>query len=191
MAAAALYDEWAKRNPYWEKRYEESVIKKFTDYKVGESSYKEDRGKLFGAGYEIVIIAFFIGLYYNQRKKLIADSTKRKVLGQPIQYWGNNDAGKFRKAYPKIRDYIFIALVAKSDIDFIALDKGEITLRKAVDILMDTMEEYINWGLDYIEDKILSDSNYFFSPTAFLDVFLGFDSPNDEEEDDDEPEALD
>ncbi len=191
MAAASLYEEWAKRNPYWEKRYEESVIKKFTDYGKGESSYKEGRGKLFGAGYEIVIIAFFIGLYYNQRKKLIEDSTKRKSLGQPIQFWGNNDSGKYRKAYPKIRDYIFIALVAKSDIDFIALDKDEINLRKAVDILMDTMEEYINWGLDFIEDKLLSDSSYFYAPTAFLDIFLSFDNQGKVEEDDEEAESLD
>jgi len=188
-ATTSLFEEWSKRNPSWEKRYEDSVIKKFTDYGKGESSMREDRGKLFGAGYEIVIIAFFIGLYYNQRKKLIADSAKRKTLGQPIQFWGNIATGKFRKTYPKIRDYMFIALVAKTDIDFIALDKEEITSRKAVDLLMDTMEEYINWGLDYIEDKLLSDSSYFFSPTAFLDVFLSLDADKQDEVTD-EPEEL-
>lgn len=31
---------------------------------------------------------------------------------------------------------MFVALVARADIDFIALDKGEITVRKAVDILI-------------------------------------------------------
>ena len=84
---------------------------------------------------------------------------------------------------------MFIALVAKTDIDFIALDKEEITSRKAVDLLMDTMEEYINWGLDYIEDKLLSDSSYFFSPTAFLDVFLSLDADKQDEVTD-EPEEL-
>lgn len=190
MEVTSLYDEWAKRNPYWEKRYEELVIKKFTDYGKGESSFREDRGKLFGPGYEIIIIAFFIGLYYDKRRKLIADSSKRKTLGQPIQYWGNINPVKHRTTYPKIRDYIFMALVARTNIDFIALDKGEMKLSTAVDMLMVTMNEYINWGLNFIEDKILSDSNYFFSPTAFLDVFLGFDSQNNEEEDT-EPEALD
>ena len=189
MSTTPLYEEWAKRNPSWEKRYEDSVIKKFTDYGKGESSMREDRGKLFGAGYEIVIIAFFIGLYYNQRKKLITDSAKRKTLGQPIQYWGNITSGTIRKAYPKIRDYMFIALVAKTDIDFIALDKEEITSRKAVDMLMDTMEEYINWGLDYIEDKLLSDPSYFFRPMAFLDVFLTLDSDK-QNDSTDEPEEL-
>ena len=55
---------------------------------------------------------------------------------------------------------------------------------------MTTMNEYINWGLDYIEDKVLSDSNYFFSPTAFLDVFLGFDAEEAEDDEDNEPEEL-
>ena len=67
---------------------------------------------------------------------------------------------------------MFAALVARSDVDFIALDKGEITNRKAVDILMSTMEEYINWGLDFISEKMEDNPNYFFKDTAFLRVFL-------------------
>jgi hypothetical protein len=31
---------------------------KFCDYKKGETSLREDRGKIFGAGYEIFIVAF-------------------------------------------------------------------------------------------------------------------------------------
>ena len=56
--------------------------------------------------------------------------------------------------------------------DYIALDKGDITNRKAVDILMTTMEEYINWGLDYIAEKMEDNPNYFFKDTSFLRVFL-------------------
>ena len=75
MAAEKLYDIWAKRNPNWEKRYEDSVIKNFSDYGKGVTRLGDAKGKLFGAGCEIFIIAFFIGLYYNQRRKLIDDST--------------------------------------------------------------------------------------------------------------------
>ena len=63
-------------------------------------------------------------------------------------------------------------MVARSDVDFIALDKGELTNRKAVDILMTTMEEYINWGLDFMSEKMEDNPNYFFKDTAFLRVFL-------------------
>lgn len=192
MTTEKLYESWAKRNPQWEKRYEDKIFKTFCDYGKGATSMRDDRGKIFGAGYEIYIVAFFVGLYYNQKRPLITDSSKLKSLGQPIQFWGNIDTVKGRKPYPKIREYIFTALVAKSDIDFISLDKGEITERKAVDILIQTMEEYANWGFHFMEDKLIDNPNYFFRETAFLEIFLAFDASNKTAEiEDDEPEALD
>lgn len=190
MAIEKLYDIWARRNPNWEKRYEDSVVKNFSDYGKGVTNLGEAKGKIFGAGYEIFIIAFFIGIYYNQRRKLIDDSTKIKSLGQPIQFWGNIDSVRGRKAYPKLREYIFVALVARTDIDLIALDKGEITARKVVDALMQTMEEYANWGFHFIEDKLIDNPNYFYKDTAFLEVFLSFDAESDPD-DIEEPESLD
>ena len=189
--AEKIYDIWARRNPSWEKRYEESVIKAFCDYGKGATSLGSAKGKLFGAGYEVFIIAFFIGLYNNQRRPLIDDSTKIKSFGQPIQYWGNIDSVKGIKAYPKLREFIFTALVAKTDFDFIALDKGMISIKKAVDSLMTTMEEYANWGFHFIEDKLIDNPNYFYRETAFLELFLSFDSKSTPEEDDDEPDSLD
>lgn len=88
-----------------------------------------------------------------------------------------------------MREYIFTALVAKTDMDFIALDKGEITARKAVDMLIQTMEEYANFGFNFMADKMVDNPNYFFSETAFLEVFLAFDASTPKEED--EPESLD
>lgn len=191
MIAEKLYDLWANRNPLWEKRYEDSIIKNFCDYGRGATSLREDRGKVFGGGYEIFIVAFFMGLYFNQKRPLTGDTQKRKTFGQPIQYWGNLDSVKGRKAYPKLREYIFTALVTRTDIDFIALEKGEITSRKAVDLLMQTMEEYANWGFHFMEDKLIDDPNYFFHETAFLEVFLAFDAISEESIDKEEPESLD
>ena len=189
MATEKLYEAWASRNPLWEIRYDENIVKNFCEYGKGATSLRDARGKIFGAGYEIIIVAFFIGLYYDQRRPLNPDRSKLKELGQRIQFWGNIDSVKGRKPYPKLREYIFAALVAKTDIDLIAVEKGEITLRKAVDMLMDTMEEYINWGLHFMEDKLIDNPNYFYTETAFLEVFLNFDVPTAEAED--EPEALD
>lgn len=195
-----LYDLWANRNPEYEIKYDDSIIKTFCDYGRGTTVFQEARGKIFGAGYEILIIAFFIGLYKKQRKPLVGDTSKRKVLGQPIKFWGNLDSKPGRVSYSSIRKYMFAALVARSDVDFIALDKGEITNRKAVDILMSTMEEYINWGLDFISEKMEDNPNYFFKDTAFLRVFLDMLPKhataqkvdlNDVIEDDDAPESLD
>ena len=195
-----LYDIWANRNPEWEIKYEDSILKTYCDYGKGTTVFQEARGKIFGAGYEILIIAFFIGLYNKQRRPLVADSSKRKTLGQPIKFWGNIDSKPGRVSYQKIRYYIFASLIARSEIDLLALDKGEITTKKAVDIMMTTMEEYINWGLSFISEKMEENPNYFFKDTAFLRVFLSLIEESNEGDkegvntitsDNDEPESLD
>ena len=190
MATEKIYNLWAARNPQWETNYEE-MIKTYCDYGKGETSLREARGKLFGAGYELYIVAFFIGLYFNQRRPLIADVTKRKSFGWAIENWGNIEKRLGRKPYPKIRDYIYAALVARTDIDFIALDRGDITPRKAVDMLIQTMEEYANYGFHFIKEKREDNPNYFYKEDAFLRVFLQFDASIPDSADDDEPESLD
>lgn len=91
-----------------------------------------------------------------------------------IQYWGNQESRRGRKSYGKIREYMFVALVAKSNIDFVELDKGNISKSKAVDTLIQTMEEYANYGFFYMEDKLTDNPDYFFRKSAFLDLFLNF-----------------
>lgn len=193
MEKEKLFDLWANRNPDWEIKYEETILKTFCDYGKGSTLLQDARGKIFGAGYEILIIAFFIGLYHNKRKELTPDTTKKKGVGQPIKYWGNLDSKPGRIAYPEIRKYMFAALVARTDIDLIALDKGDITPRKVVDKLMTTMEEYINWGLDYMAEKMEDNPNYYFKETAFLREFMEFIASEEkkDESNEDEPESLD
>ena len=194
-----LFEYWADRNPYWEIKYEDNILKTFSDYGRGSSVFQEARGKIFGAGYEVLIIAFFLGLYNDKRKPLVGDSSKRKVLGQPIKYWGNLDSKPGRQAYPNIRKYMFAALIARTDIDFIALDKGEMPIKQAVDELMQTMEEYMHWGLDSISEKMEDNPNYFFKETAFLRQFIDLLPMEamaqkvdlEAEGDDDAPESLD
>ena len=169
-----IIDIWGRRTPRFEKKYEKSVLRPLSDYGVGASANTEAKGKILGAGYEPLIMAFFIGLYSGKRLPL-SDNTedlKEKGVGQPIDKWGNLDSKKNRHAYSRRRSYILIALVAKTDIDWIALDKGDIKVNTVVSNLMETMEEFINYGLAVIEEKLNTDSSYFFSNRAFLDVFL-------------------
>ena len=190
----SLFELWGKRNPEWEKRYQSTIMDVFTDYGKGVNQYQDIRGKIFGAGYEIYIIAFFIGLYFDQTKPLVDDKAKRKVLGQAIMYWGNVENRLGRNSYGKIREYMFAALIAKTDVDLIALDKGEITARSIVDKLITKMEQYANFGFDYIEEQLENDPNYFFKESAFLRVFTSFlTDGNDEDADDmdEEPDSLD
>ena len=167
-----LIDIWGRRNPRFEKKYEKSVLRIISDYGIGASENTSSKGKALGAGYEPYIMAFFIGLYSNKRLPLSEDSDNLKVLGQPIQFWGNLDSKKFRKAYSGLRSYIFIALVAKTDVDWISLDKGDIKVNTVVTNLIETMEEYANYGFSVMEEKLKEDSGYFYSNRAFLDIFL-------------------
>lgn len=195
----SLFELWGKRNPEWEKRYQTTIMDVFTDYGKGVNQYQDIRGKIFGAGYEIYIIAFFIGLYYNQTKPLVDDKAKRKVLGQAIMYWGNVENRMGRNSYGKIREYMFAALIAKTNVDLIALDKGEISARSVVDELITKMEQYANFGFDFIEEQLENDPNHFFKESAFLRVFTSFltnEGSADEVTDkpdslDDEPDSLD
>lgn len=171
-----LYDLWAKRSPEWEKRFEEPIFKTFADYGRGNTLFTEKRGKVYGAGYEMFIIGFFIGLYLNQRRKLTDDREKRKTCGLAIQYWGNIETRGIRQTYGAIREYIFAALIARTDVDLIALDKGDSyeTPRKVVDAMIETMEEYANAGFYYMEEKMIECPDYFYRDKAFLRTFLQF-----------------
>ncbi len=186
-----IIDIWGRRKPKFEKKYEQSVMRVISDYGVGASENTGAKGKILGAGYEPYIMAFFIGLYSNKRLPLAEESDDLKDLGQPLQYWGNLDSKKFRKAYPALRSYIFIALVAKTDIDWISLDKGDIKVSTVVTRLIETMEEYANYGFSVMEDKLKSDKGYFFSHRSFLDIFLQLTTKEKAETDaDDSPEDL-
>lgn len=186
-----LIDIWGRKNPKFEKKYEQSVMRVISDYSHGASENTGAKGKVLGSGYEVYIMAFFIGLYSGKKLPLSENSDDVKVLGQPIQFWGNLDSKKNRKAYSALRSYIFIALVAKTDIDWIALDKGDIKANTVVAQLIGTMEEYVNYGLTVMEDKLNEDKGYFFSHRSFLDMFLQLTTKKIVEvQDEDEPETL-
>lgn len=186
-----LIDIWGRRTPKFEKKYEQSVMRIISDYGIGASENTGAKGKILGAGYEPYIMAFFIGLYSGKRIPLSDDSDDVKVLGQPLDKWGNLDSKKFRKAYSQLRSYIFIALVAKTDIDWIAIDKGDIKAASAVSQLIETMEEYANYGFSVMEEKLNADKGYFFSHRSFLDIFLQLtDKKAVQEDNEDTPEDL-
>lgn len=179
----SLFDAWGNKNPEWEKKYEDLLIEPFTDYRRGTSQYTVSRGKIFGAGYEMFIISFFIGLYFDKTRKLPDDKSKRKYFGHTIMHWGSQEGRLGRKSYTKIQEYMFAALVAKTDIDFISLEKGEISVNDAANSLKHKMEEYANYGFHYLEDMLEDDPNSLFKDSAFLKIFTSFISEANKEDD--------
>ena len=181
----SLFDAWGKKNPEWEKKYAELLMEPFTDYGRGTSQYTVSRGKIFGAGYEMFIIGFFIGLYFDKTRKLPDDKSKRKHFGHPIMFWGSQDgkAKLGRTSYKKIQEYMFAALVARTDIDFLSLEKGETDVNDAANSLISKMEEYANYGFHYLTDLLENDPNSLFKDSAFLKIFTSFISEDNKEED--------
>lgn len=175
-----IFSLWTRRCPSFEKRYEgdeknPSVIRILTDYGKGTSKYTEDRGKILGPGYEAYIMAFFIGLYAGRKLSLTPDTSEKKDFGWPIDNWTGVDRGG-RNKYENLRHYIFIALVAKTEIDWLALDEGKIEPADVVSLLIKTMEEYANYGF-YVMAEKLKDKSYFYSNRSFLDLFLELTTP--------------
>ena len=180
----SLFDVWSNKNPEWEKKYEDLLIEPFTDYRRGTSQYSVSRGKIFGAGYEMFIIGFFIGLYFDKTRKLPDDKSKRKVFGHTIMHWGSLEGRLGRTSYKKIQEYMFAALVAKTNIDFISLEKGELSVNDAANSLKHKMEEYANYGFHYLEEMLENDPNSLFKDSAFLKIFTSFISDDNKENDD-------
>ena len=168
MEIGGLYEMWAKRDGYCESRFFDTIIDDFCQYKGGTAEGQQTKGKTFNAGYELFIYAFFLVLYSGERSPLVGDIKK---FGQPVGLWGNvRQEG--RVAYPKIREYIFAALIAKTDVDFIKLEKGEITPEDVVSQLTKAMWEYANAGFYMMNEKLESIPEYFTGNDDFLTFMI-------------------
>ena len=59
--------------------------------------------------------------------------------------------------------------MTKVDVDYIALDKGEISVDHVVKDLINNLESITNGGIYLVKEKHEENSNYFFGETSFLD----------------------
>jgi hypothetical protein len=165
-----LFSVWASRTPNYDGRFKDTLFKGKA-YKGKTDEIKiENLGKHFSTQYELYIYAFFLGLYNDEFIEIPEDANKSN-FGNRIQYWGSkNSIG--RSSFTELQEYMFVALVAKTEIDFIALEKGEIDVKKVVKQLIHTMESYTNGGLILLEEKGEENPNYHLTSTAFLDLIV-------------------
>jgi hypothetical protein len=166
-----LLDKWKEKTPKYDFQFKEILFDKLTRTGGGTEQSREDRGKQFSNNYELYIYSFFIGLYQNEFQP-IPSTTKKTDFSMPIRTWGSKTNVIGRKDFTNLQENIFIALIAKTDIDLIALDKGELDEDEAVKMLINTMESYTNGGLILIKEKLEDNPNYFLQPTAFLNMIL-------------------
>lgn len=69
-----------------------------------------------------------------------------------------------------MQEYIFSALIAKTDIDFIALEKGEIEEEAVVKNLIYQLESFTNGGLIFLKNKYEEHPAYFMRSSYLLDL---------------------
>lgn len=166
----SLFDKWKTRIPKYNEAHKDlfnSLSQKFG----AEGEKKINLGKHFSTNYELYIFAFFFGLYNNEFAPL-NDGERKTDFSHHIQHWGSKTTVSTRKDFTNLQENIFISLIAKTDIDLVALEKGELDEDDAVKMLIKTMESYANGGLILIREKLVDNPNYFFQPTSFLDLVL-------------------
>ena len=163
-----LFDKWKTKIPKYSENYVE-LFKSLSQKYGAEGEKKISLGKHFSTNYELYMYAFFLGLYNNEYLP-IPEKEKKTDFSHHIQFWGSKSLGSIRKDFTSIQEYIFAALIAKTKVDLIALEKGDITEDEIVKELIQTMESYTNGGLNLIKEQIEDNANFFLQPTSFLNL---------------------
>jgi len=164
-----LFDKWKTKIPKYSEVHKDlfnSLSQKFG----AEGEKKINLGKHFSTNYELYMYAFFLGLY-NDEFAPIPNGERKVDFSHHIQGWGSKSS-PIRKDFTNLQEYIFLALVAKTDIDLIGLEKGDIKEEEVVKSLIHTMESYTNGGLILIKEKIDENPNYFLQAPSFLNMIL-------------------
>lgn len=166
----SLFNAWKNKVPNYDSSLKDVLFDQLTKTGGGTEEGRKIRGKHFSNNYELYTYAFFLGLYKNESQDLTPG--QKKNFSVPIQDWGKKENRYEREDFTKLQQFMFMAVVAKTDIDLIALEKGELDESEAVKALLMTMESITNGGLVLIKEKLEENPNHFLQSTAFLDFIL-------------------
>lgn len=161
-----LFKLFLKRKPKYSLDFEKLINDLAVKYGVVQSK-KELRGKNFANIYEIYIYAFFLGLY-NDKLIPVPETSELKEFIEISQFGRTNKLG--RKDFSDLQKYIFMACIAKTDINLIELDKGDVSVNKIIRSLITTMESYANGGFILLDQAIEENPEKFYEPTFFLNL---------------------
>jgi hypothetical protein len=173
----SLFDKWKTKIAKYGANHS-VLFASLADKGGAEGEKRMNLGKHFSTQYELYMYAFFLGLYEGEYTP-IDKGIKKENFSHEIMHWGSKSTKRLlRKDFTNLQEFIFMALVAKTDIDIIELEKGSLSEEDAVKNLMSTMESYTNGGLNLIQDKLNDNPNHFLNPTSFLNMIL--DKSNDD-----------
>ena len=166
-----LFERWKTKIPKYNEIYKTELFDPLSNFGGGSEKAKYNLGRHFSNAYEFYMYAFFLGLYHNQFKPLEKD-VKKTDFNHAIQFWGSKSNRLGRTDFTNLQEYIFAAVIAKTDLDLLELEKGLITEDEAAKKLIETMESYTNGGLMLISEKLDESPMYFMQAPAFLNLIL-------------------
>ena len=169
----SLYDEWRQsRAMKFESIFYTPIVEAFCQWHSSTDNGRDEKGRIFNAGYEVFIYAFFVGLYRGERRPLAGQT---KSFSMEVFRLGDvSEKGTGRKKYVTIQRYIFAALIAKSDIDLVAYDDEKLDADETVAILMQTFNEYANAGFYAINEKMNEQEDYFLNSENVLEFVRSY-----------------
>lgn len=169
---ANIYDSWKQsRAIKYESLFHEPIVNSFCQWQSATDNGRSERGRIFNAGYEVFIYAFFIGLYKGERRPL--NGTTKSFSMEIFRLGDVKEKNTYRKKYTVIQRYIFAALIARSDINLVEYDKGNIKTEDIVNTLMTTLNEYANGGFYYINSIMDKNEEFFLSSENVLSLISG------------------
>ena len=163
-----LKKEWANRVPKYSKKHKD-LFDSLSQKYGAEGDRKASLGKHFSNNYELYMYAFFLGLY-KEEFELISEEEDKDDFSYAIHLWGRKSTRLDREDFTDLQDYMFMASFVKSDFDFIELEKGNLSIGKAVRSIISATEGYANGGLQLIKEMLEEDANAFLAPTALMTI---------------------
>jgi hypothetical protein len=153
-----LFKRFGDRRPEYAKVYRDPIINRFTIVGREDEEARYESGKYFSRIYEVFMYAALLGL--------------RRDCCIPIN---DMDTQEFIKISswqpPEMVQYLFMSLLAKSNIDLSSLEtmeekqvEGELTK------LSRLLEGYANGGFDVIQAKLKEDPLFFEGEYCFVEL---------------------
>jgi len=159
-----LLSRFKERAPEYDAQYYDMILE-YTIEQGGQMGTQTEaarwkQGKYFSTRYEIYMYAALLGLKREYRLPIARGTEKKKFI--EIKAWQPSE----------VADYIIMALLAKADIDFNALENME--EKEVTDKLTELralLEGYANGGFDIIRAKREKDTSFFLeNENCFLDL---------------------
>lgn len=163
-----LLKQFSKRKPRYKKSFHflfESFARKFG----GSEETKIEDAKSFSTIYELYTYAFFLGLYADEKFLIEKDEETETFI--EFDSFAKTGSRLGRKDIRDLRDIIFAALIAKSDINLLELENyEEIEVTRFITDLKNDFEGYANYGLLLIKEKYEEDKGFFLDRYAFFNI---------------------